>query len=162
MNVLHADITANRVDFTFTRFNFRSYSTKRARSSRSLKVDPGVSIKNESNAFYVVRKGDIVGIYKTFDDCQAQVGTSVCDPPVSIYKGYSLSKDAEGHVASHGLKNALYTIHAKDMKEDFFVALLRCPFQQPGEPAPSTSKTPKDSSPSKRLQEIVELDNPVV
>jgi hypothetical protein len=28
--------------------------------------------------FYVVRKGDVIGIYKTLSECQAQVGNSVC------------------------------------------------------------------------------------
>jgi len=31
----------------------------------------------EKDAFFVVRKGDIVGIYKDLIDCQAQVGSSV-------------------------------------------------------------------------------------
>jgi len=29
------------------------------------------------DAFYVVRKGDIIGVYKSFADCQAQAGFSV-------------------------------------------------------------------------------------
>lgn len=32
----------------------------------------------ESNAFYVVRKGNTVAVYKDFNDCQAQVSSSVC------------------------------------------------------------------------------------
>lgn len=32
----------------------------------------------ESNAFYVVRKGNTVAVYKNFNDCQAQVSSSVC------------------------------------------------------------------------------------
>lgn len=28
--------------------------------------------------FYVVRKGDVIGIYKTLSECQAQVSNSVC------------------------------------------------------------------------------------
>lgn len=34
-------------------------------------------MEEEKDAFYVVRKGDIVGIYKTLSDCQAQAGSSV-------------------------------------------------------------------------------------
>jgi hypothetical protein len=33
--------------------------------------------ENERNAFYVVRKGDVVGIYNTLTHSQAQVGSSV-------------------------------------------------------------------------------------
>lgn len=31
----------------------------------------------EKDAFYVVRKGDVVGIYNSLSDSQAQVGSSV-------------------------------------------------------------------------------------
>ncbi|XP_064981797.1 uncharacterized protein LOC135585891 isoform X18 [Musa acuminata AAA Group] len=85
----------------------------------------------ESNAFYVVRKGDIVGIYKSLSDCQAQVSVSVCGPPVSVYKGYGLRKETEEYLASRGLKNPLYSVNASDVKEDLFGTLLPCPFQQP-------------------------------
>lgn len=34
-------------------------------------------MKEENNSFFVVRKGDLVGVYKNFSDCQAQVGSSV-------------------------------------------------------------------------------------
>ncbi|KAK3413265.1 hypothetical protein EUGRSUZ_I01834 [Eucalyptus grandis] len=33
-------------------------------------------MEEEKNAFYVVRKGDVVGVYKSLSDCQAQVGSS--------------------------------------------------------------------------------------
>lgn len=110
----------------------------------------------ESDAFYVVRKGDIVGIYKTLNDCQAQAGTSVCDPSVSVYKGNSLSKDAQDYLASCGLKNALYSIHAADIKEDIFGELAPCPFQQPDGPVPSKSKASKKASPQKKRSPEVE------
>ena len=32
---------------------------------------------DEKDAFYVVRKGDIIGIYKSSADCQAQAAASV-------------------------------------------------------------------------------------
>ena len=32
---------------------------------------------DEKDAFYVVRKGDVIGVYKSFADCQAQAGFSV-------------------------------------------------------------------------------------
>lgn len=34
-------------------------------------------MEQEKDAFFVVRKGDIVGVYKSLNDCQAQVGSSV-------------------------------------------------------------------------------------
>ena len=34
-------------------------------------------MEDEKDAFYVVRKGDVVGIYKTLSDCQLQAGFSV-------------------------------------------------------------------------------------
>ncbi|EEF27855.1 nuclease, putative [Ricinus communis] len=87
-------------------------------------------MEQEKDAFFVVRKGDVVGVYKSFTDCQAQVGSSVCDPPVSVYKGYSLSKDTEEYLVSRGLQNALYAIRAQDLKEDLFGTLVPCPFQE--------------------------------
>jgi hypothetical protein len=83
----------------------------------------------EKDAFFVVRKGDIVGIYKDLIDCQAQVGSSVYDPPVSVYKGYSLLKDTEECLSTVGLKKPLYVFRALDLKEDMFGALTPCLFQ---------------------------------
>ncbi|WVZ23401.1 hypothetical protein V8G54_001945 [Vigna mungo] len=123
-----------RSEFVFTA---RCFSTKKGRksgssSSRLHKAEPEAPImKKEQDAFYVVRKGDVVGIYSSLADSQAQVGPSVCNPPVSVYKGYSLSKDTEEYLASHGLKNALYTIRAADLKEDLLGMLVPCPFQEP-------------------------------
>jgi hypothetical protein len=34
-------------------------------------------MEEEKDAFYVVRKGDIIGIYKSLRDCQDQAGSSV-------------------------------------------------------------------------------------
>lgn len=31
----------------------------------------------ERDAFYVVRKGDMIGVYKSLSDCQAQAGSTV-------------------------------------------------------------------------------------
>ncbi|XP_068462751.1 uncharacterized protein [Phaseolus vulgaris] len=118
-------------------FTTRCFSTKKGRksdssSSRLHKAEPEAPVmEKEKDAFYVVRKGDVVGIYNSLADSQAQVGSSVCNPPVSVYKGYSLSKDTEEYLASHGLKNALYTIRAADLKEDLFGMLIPCPFQEP-------------------------------
>uniref|UniRef100_A0A6P3ZK21 uncharacterized protein LOC107415392 isoform X1 n=1 Tax=Ziziphus jujuba TaxID=326968 RepID=A0A6P3ZK21_ZIZJJ len=85
----------------------------------------------ERDAFYVVRKGDIIGVYKNLNDCQLQSGPSVCNPSISVYKGYGLTKEALNHLASNGLKNASYTISANDFKYDLFGKLVACPYQEP-------------------------------
>lgn len=82
----------------------------------------------ETDDFFVVRKGDVVGVYRSFSDCQAQIGSSICDLPVSVFKGHSLPKDTEEYLASVGLKNALYTIKAADMRPDLFSSLVPCTF----------------------------------
>ena len=52
------------------------YSTKKGSTrKRKPKVEPGM--KDEKDAFFVVRKGDVVGVYKSLSDCQSQVGSSV-------------------------------------------------------------------------------------
>lgn len=33
----------------------------------------------EGSDYYVVKKGDMVAVYKTLNDCQAQICSSVCD-----------------------------------------------------------------------------------
>lgn len=84
---------------------------------------------DEKDAFYLVRKGDIIGVYKSFADCQAQAGFSPLDPSISIYKGYGLSKEAESYLASRGLKQARFSIGASDLQNGLFGALSVCPFQ---------------------------------
>ncbi|OEL30975.1 hypothetical protein BAE44_0008005 [Dichanthelium oligosanthes] len=90
--------------------------------------------------FYVVRKGDIIGIYKTLSECQAQVSNSVRDPSVTVFKGYSLRKDTEEYLAARGLRNALYAIDAADARDELFDDLVPCPFQQPEGAASSALK----------------------
>ncbi|XP_039158648.1 uncharacterized protein LOC104419290 isoform X3 [Eucalyptus grandis] len=96
-------------------------------------------MEEEKNAFYVVRKGDVVGVYKSLSDCQAQVGSSVHDPPVSVFKGYCLPKEAEEFLMSRGLKNASYTVDAADLKNNIFGHLVHCPDQAVGSSAISPS-----------------------
>ncbi|XVE92498.1 hypothetical protein REPUB_Repub01dG0102600 [Reevesia pubescens] len=112
-------------------------------------------MENEKDAFFVVRKGDVIGVYKSFADCQAQVGSSICDPPVSVYKGYSLTKETEEHLATFGIKNALYTIKAADVKEGLFGAHMPCPLQ---EPASSKGETSHDDTTKKRSQSMLESE----
>lgn len=87
------------------------------------------TIMAENGEFYVVRKGDIIGVYKSLSDCQAQAGSSVCNPSISVYRGYCLPKEAEEYLVSHGLNNATYSIHASDVKDDLFGKLDACPYQ---------------------------------
>ncbi|KAL5701473.1 hypothetical protein ACHQM5_026803 [Ranunculus cassubicifolius] len=127
------------------------------RSKRSRKkIKPELSALEEDkdkDAFYVVRKGDIIGVYKNLSDCQAQVGSMVCDPSVSVFKGYSLHKDAEEYLISRGIKNATYTINAADAKEDLFGALVRSTYQKP---TSSKDETPHKPSLTKWSHEVLD------
>lgn len=135
-----------------TRVRIKCFSARRSCILRSSTTKLKSGMAEESDAFYVVRKGDIVGIYKRLSDCQAQVSSSVCDPSVSVYKGYSLPKEAEVYLASHGLKDALYSMHASHLKDDLFGTLAPCPFQQPDGLAFLVDKASKRSSSRKRLE----------
>ncbi|XP_016470979.1 uncharacterized protein LOC107793196 isoform X2 [Nicotiana tabacum] len=131
----------------------RCYSSKKhsGDSSQSQNSDSTPVMKEERDGFFVVRKGDLVGVYKNLSDCQTQVGSSICDPPVSVYKGYSMPKDTEEYLLSCGLKNSLYSIRAADLTEDLFGTLVPCPFQQPSSSKSGTS----DHLPKKRSQEAM-------
>ncbi|KAM7511431.1 hypothetical protein LguiB_010306 [Lonicera macranthoides] len=109
---------------------------------------------NEKDAFYVVRKGDIVGVYKSLIDCQAQLGSSVYDSSVTVYKGYGLPKEAEEYLLSRGLKNAICSIGAADVQADLFGQLVPCPFQHP---AAGKKKALGMKSPEKRLQDVTSV-----
>ncbi|XP_062108029.1 uncharacterized protein LOC133818931 isoform X2 [Humulus lupulus] len=106
-------------------------------------------MEQEKDAFYVVRKGDVIGVYRNLNDCQAQVGSSICDPPVSVFKGYHLAIDTEEYLTSRGLKDALYTIRADDMEEGIFGTLVQCPLQIP---TPSLGETSTKDTSKKRSQ----------
>ncbi|XP_010239833.1 uncharacterized protein LOC100831320 isoform X2 [Brachypodium distachyon] len=114
-------------------------STKRSAAKKAAPMDP-----SGGDPFYVVRKGDVIGIYKNLADCQAQVSNSVCDPPVTVYKGYSLRKETEEYLAARGLKHALYSINAADARDELFDDLVPCPFQQPDGTTTSTLKRPQE------------------
>lgn len=80
-------ITALTQNSALTRFGgSRLYSGKAGKSSESAppsrrksKAEPAMEREKEKEkeAFYVVRKGDVVGVYRSLNDCQAQVGSSV-------------------------------------------------------------------------------------
>uniref|UniRef100_A0A0E0LRV5 RNase H type-1 domain-containing protein n=1 Tax=Oryza punctata TaxID=4537 RepID=A0A0E0LRV5_ORYPU len=110
--------------------------------------------------FYVVRKGDVIGIYKSLSECQAQVSNSVCDPSVTVYKGYSLRKETEEYLAARGLRNPLYSINAADARDELFDDLVPCPFQQPDGTGTSTLKRPlaMETGPSKKQPKVVEQE----
>ncbi|XVF14144.1 hypothetical protein REPUB_Repub09cG0032200 [Reevesia pubescens] len=109
-------------------------------------------MEQEKDAFYVVKKGDVIGIYRCLRDLQAEVGTSVYDPSLRVYKGYGLSKQAEVYLASRGLKNAAYSISASDVNDNTFGKLVPCPPQQPTSSRGKTSN--RDPSP-KRLKQTL-------
>lgn len=153
----YAYLKSVNLDLLFARFGVRCYATRRAKGSKSVseKVElktKGAIMKEENNSFFVVRKGDLVGVYKNFSDCQAQVGSSISDPPVSVYKGHVMPKDTETYLLSCGLKNALYSIRAADLTEGLFGTLVACPLL---EPSRSRGETPSHELPRKRLQELL-------
>ncbi|XP_022773707.1 uncharacterized protein LOC111315949 isoform X2 [Durio zibethinus] len=106
-------------------------------------------MEEEKDAFYVVKKGDVIGIYKSLRDL-AEAGISVYDPSLRVYKGYGLSKQAEVYLGSCGLKNAAYSISASDVNDNTFGKLVPCPPQQPTSVRGNTSNT--DPSPNRQQQ----------
>ncbi|KAK2630789.1 hypothetical protein QOZ80_UnG0725720 [Eleusine coracana subsp. coracana] len=83
----------------------------------------------EGSNYYLVRKGDMVAVYRTLNDCQAQICSSVTGPAASAYKGYSWSREKEGYFSSHGLSNAAYVINAAELTEDILGPLEPCSFE---------------------------------
>lgn len=83
----------------------------------------------EGSDYYVVKKGDMVAVYRNLNDCQAQICSSVSGPAASAYKGYCWSKEKVEYLSSRGLINASYTINAADFREDLLGALVPCTFQ---------------------------------
>ncbi|GFP96168.1 uncharacterized protein mb2253c [Phtheirospermum japonicum] len=146
---------ALNLELLLTRFEFKCYSSKKCSvvSSRKRKVDPKIAMKDDKEAFFVVRKDDLVGVYKSLSDCQSQVGTSICDPAVSVYKGHSMPKDTEKYLISSGLKNALYCVRVSNRTEQFFSHLEPCSFQ----PSSSSSRGETSIEPvtKKRSQEAI-------
>lgn len=53
----------------------------------------------------------------------------VGEPAISVYKGYHLAKQSEEYLASHGLKNAMYSMDFSDVRDDLFGILVPCPFR---------------------------------
>lgn len=66
------------------RYGVQCYSSKSKKSRKITSSElqstapKAVAAHREKDEFFVVRKGDVVGVYRSFRDCQAQVGSSVC------------------------------------------------------------------------------------
>ncbi|KAL6525412.1 hypothetical protein OROHE_015719 [Orobanche hederae] len=113
-----------------TKFQSRCYSSKKSSggSSRKRKVD-NEPIMKDKEEFFVVRKGDLLGVYKSLSDCQAQVGTSPYVILLSVCSKVATCPRTEKYLVSCGLKNALHTIRASDLTEGLFGPLVSCPAQ---------------------------------
>ncbi|XP_014508246.1 uncharacterized protein LOC106767806 [Vigna radiata var. radiata] len=109
----------------------------------------------EKDAFYVVKKRNVVGIYKSFSDIQALLTSSVSSDSLSIYKGYSLPKKTEEYLVAHGLKGAPYSISAANVNERLFGSLHACPYQ---DPYSAGGRTFDESSSSRNLQGAIQPD----
>ncbi|KAI4339549.1 hypothetical protein MLD38_024481 [Melastoma candidum] len=104
---------------------------------------------HDKNAFYVVKKGDLVGVYKNLNDCLSVVGSSGSSPPVTVYKGYNLQGQTEDYLKSYGLSNALYCIDAASFDRINTGQLIPFLPQQPI-PSQGTSSGYSSSSQIKR------------
>ncbi|XP_050363860.1 uncharacterized protein LOC126782621 [Argentina anserina] len=152
-----AGVNLTTFESAVSRFRTQLYSSQtKAASPRPRKKKKKSAMDQEKDAFYVVRKGNVIGVYKSFADCQAQQGSSIRDPPVSVYKGCSLRKKDEKYLASCGLKNALYTISVEDMEDGLFGKLVECPLQ---DPAASEVEMSGKTAAKKRSQQEAESEN---
>ncbi|KAM1387959.1 hypothetical protein ACFX2I_016141 [Malus domestica] len=161
---LCAGIKPISIESAVTTFRIQPYSSARSSSgskttpsrSRRRKADSEPVMEPEKEGYYVVRKGDVVGVYHSFSDCQAQLGSSICDPPVSVYKGDSMPKSTQQYLASRGLRNAPYTIRAADLKDDLFGKLVLCPL---GDPTSSEGGTSVMDESKKRPRQVSGTEN---
>ncbi|GLU02024.1 hypothetical protein SLE2022_192970 [Rubroshorea leprosula] len=84
------------------------------------------SMDEHKDAFYVVQKGGVIGVYKTLSDFREEAGSSAQSPKITVYKGYGLPKETEEYLASRGLKNSIYSISADDANEYMFGKVVPC------------------------------------
>ncbi|CDP08323.1 unnamed protein product [Coffea canephora] len=148
----YVGIRAANLEHLLTRIRCQCYSSKSS-TTKKKKSKKKSAMKEDREAFFVVRKGDVVGVYKSLSDCQAQVGSSICDPPVSVYKGHAMPKDAEKYLQSCGLKNALYSFKAEDFTEGLFGPLSPCHSYQL--PSSSRGETSSELVSKKRPHEAI-------
>ncbi|KAF8039959.1 hypothetical protein BT93_B2239 [Corymbia citriodora subsp. variegata] len=158
----NAPLRSVNSELVLCRYGVRCYSSKRKRggSKAASSVSTAVVVDPEKDSFFVVRKGDVVGVYRSFLECQAQLGSSVCDPPVSVFKGHNMPTDSENYLTSRGLKDAIYTINVADLKDDLFGMLTPCPLQEPAAYRGEDTETngPKETSHDALNSCILEFD----
>ncbi|XP_061369755.1 uncharacterized protein LOC133312554 isoform X2 [Gastrolobium bilobum] len=94
----------------------------------------------QKDAFFVVTKGDVVGIYKSFSDIQPLLSSS----------------KTQEYLDSHGLKGASYSLSAADVHEGLFGRIDACPYQHPSS---SQRRAFDGNSSSKSLQRAIQSDN---
>lgn len=70
-------------DLLFAKLHRWCYSTRRKSAPRVPKMEHQAS-GEKKDAFYVVRKGDLVGVYKSFKECQEQLSSFVSSLLVAI------------------------------------------------------------------------------
>ncbi|OMO59868.1 hypothetical protein CCACVL1_24561 [Corchorus capsularis] len=104
------------------------------------------SMAEEKDAFYVIKKGDVFGVYRSLSDVHRDVKGGH-----EIYKGYGLSREAESHLDSLGLKNAAYSISASDVNDSTFGKLFRF---RPQQPSYGGTTSNRDPSPNRVHQEL--------
>lgn len=83
----HARIGKVDSNLYLNRVSVRCFSSKKhsGDSSPSQNSEFTTEMKEERDGFFVVRKGDLVGVYKNLSDCQTQVGSSVTTVISAIY-----------------------------------------------------------------------------
>ncbi|EPS74349.1 hypothetical protein M569_00405, partial [Genlisea aurea] len=117
----------------------------------------------DKDAFYVVRKGDNVGVYKSIADLQSVLRSTAGDASVSVFKGYGLSNQAEEYLSSHGLKNAIYSVDSTDVRDDLFGLMTPCIFREPNTSSSKSAgknhseKRPKDEAGSASFSAAIPL-----
>lgn len=112
----HSGARTVNLELLLTRFQYCSYSSKKS-SGGKRKLDPKPVMKDDKEAFFVVRKGDLLGVYKSLSDCQAQVGTSVMTG--------SLDFDLNLYILFSCMTGLLVVIHRfMSPLSDFFFMLL--------------------------------------
>lgn len=88
INYTRAGSRAANLKLLLTSFRVQCYSSKANKKKKSASEPV---MKEDKEAFFVVRKGDIVGVYKSLNECQSQVGSSVCNPIPNYIHAYMIT-----------------------------------------------------------------------
>lgn len=95
INYTRAGSRAANLKLLLTSFRVQCYSSKANKKKKSAsekkKSASEPVMKEDKEAFFVVRKGDIVGVYKSLNECQSQVGSSVCNPIPNYMHTYMIT-----------------------------------------------------------------------